>query len=67
MGDQKPRPQSTIRSPGHLPTVAFLPIFMKLPLTPKMNSHSHAQVEVDLESLLPAVLKIPRDDERHGD
>ena len=33
---------------------AFLPIFMKHPLTPRMSGHSHAKVmaKADLEGLL---------------
>jgi hypothetical protein len=39
---------------------AFLPIFMKHPLTSRTSGHSHAQVmvEADLEGLLPVALEL---------
>ena len=42
---------------------AFLPTFMKHPLTPRMSEHSHAQVmvEADLEGLLLAAPKSMED------
>ena len=35
-------------------------LFIELPLTPKMNGHQQAAIELDLESLLPAMAKLPK-------
>jgi len=47
----------------------FLPIFVKHPLTPRMNGHSYAQVmaEAYLEGLLPMALESMVDSGSHGD
>ena len=47
---------------------AFLPTFMKHPLTPRTSRHSHAQVmaEADLEGLLPATPELMEVYGSHG-
>jgi hypothetical protein len=41
-------------------------LFVKLPLTPKMNSHQQATAETDPENLLPAMAESPKYAMNHG-
>ena len=41
-------------------------LFAKLPLTPKTNGHQQAAAELDLESLLPTTVELPKYAMNHG-